>query len=57
MSENADAAKDVVEEGGIKILSNLARSTSRSVAEEAAGGLWILSVMEEHKVVITVIVF
>ncbi|KAG5538713.1 hypothetical protein RHGRI_019317 [Rhododendron griersonianum] len=49
LSVNADAAKAVVEEGGIEILSNLARSMSRSVAKEAAGGLWNLSVVEEHK--------
>ena len=51
MSVNANVAKDVAEEGGINILANLARSMNRLVAEEAAGGLWNLSVGEEHKVV------
>ena len=46
-----NVAKDVAEEGGINILANLARSMNRLVAEEAAGGLWNLSVGEEHKVV------
>ncbi|KAI8545463.1 hypothetical protein RHMOL_Rhmol07G0042100 [Rhododendron molle] len=49
LSVNDDAAKAVVEEGGIKILSILAMSMSRSVAGKAAGGLWNLSVTEEHK--------
>lgn len=48
---NANVAKAVAEEGGISILANLARSMNRLVAEEAAGGLWNLSVGEEHKVV------
>lgn len=43
-------AKAVAEEGGINILAGLARSMNRLVAEEAAGGLWNLSVGEEHKV-------
>lgn len=43
-------AKAVAEEGGIDILAGLARSTNKLVAEEAAGGLWNLSVGEEHKV-------
>lgn len=51
---NANVAKAVAEEGGISILANLARSRNRLVAEEAAGGLWNLSVGEEHKVVIFV---
>lgn len=45
-------AKAVAEEGGINILAGLARSMNRLVAEEAAGGLWNLSVGEEHKVFI-----
>lgn len=48
---NAKVAKAVADEGGITILTNLARSMNRLVAEEAAGGLWNLSVGEEHKVV------
>lgn len=48
---NANVAKAVAEEGGIDILAGLARSMNRLVAEEAAGGLWNLSVGEEHKVV------
>ena len=47
---NAEVAKAVAEEGGINILAGLARSMNRLVAEEAAGGLWNLSVGEEHKV-------
>lgn len=50
MSVNASVAKAVADEGGITILANLARSMNRLVAEEAAGGLWNLSVGEEHKV-------
>lgn len=50
MSVNAKVAKAVADEGGIVILTNLARSMNRLVAEEAAGGLWNLSVGEEHKV-------
>lgn len=50
MSVNAHVAKAVAEEGGIEILASLARSTNKLVAEEAAGGLWNLSVGEEHKV-------
>ena len=49
MSVNAKVAKAVAEEGGIDILAVLARSMNRLVAEEAAGGLWNLSVGEEHK--------
>lgn len=48
---NTSVAKAVAEDGGISILTNLARSMNRLVAEEAAGGLWNLSVGEEHKVV------
>lgn len=51
LSVNANVAKAVAEDGGINILTNLARSMNRLVAEEAAGGLWNLSVGEEHKVV------
>ena len=51
LSVNANVAKSVADEGGITILANLARSMNRLVAEEAAGGLWNLSVGEEHKVV------
>lgn len=54
---NANVAKAVAEEGGISILANLARSMNRLVAEEAAGGLWNLSVGEEHKVVKFVVAF
>lgn len=50
LSVNANVAKAVAEEGGINILAALARSMNRLVAEEAAGGLWNLSVGEEHKV-------
>lgn len=50
MSVNANVAKSVAEEGGIRILAGLAKSMNRLVAEEAAGGLWNLSVGEEHKV-------
>jgi len=50
LSVNANIAKSVAEEGGIKILAGLAKSMNRLVAEEAAGGLWNLSVGEEHKV-------
>ena len=50
LSVNANVAKAVAEEGGIDILAGLARSMNRLVAEEAAGGLWNLSVGEEHKV-------
>lgn len=50
LSVNANVAKAVAEDGGINILTNLARSMNRLVAEEAAGGLWNLSVGEEHKV-------
>lgn len=50
LSVNASVAKAVAEEGGIDILAGLARSMNRQVAEEAAGGLWNLSVGEEHKV-------
>ena len=48
---NENVAKAVAEDGGINILASLARSMNRLVAEEAAGGLWNLSVGEEHKVV------
>lgn len=47
---NAKVAKAVADEGGINILAVLARSMNKLVAEEAAGGLWNLSVGEEHKV-------
>ena len=47
---NPNVAKAVADEGGITILAKLARSMNRLVAEEAAGGLWNLSVGEEHKV-------
>jgi Armadillo/beta-catenin-like repeat len=50
LSVNAKVAKVVADEGGIAILINLARSMNWMVAEEAAGGLWNLSVGEEHKV-------
>ncbi len=50
LSVNNNVAKAVAEEGGINILAGLARSMNRLVAEEAAGGLWNLSVGEEHKV-------
>lgn len=36
------------------MLIDLARSMNRLVAEEAAGGLWNLSVGEEHKVAYSV---
>lgn len=47
---NANVAKTVAEEGGITILVSLAKSANKLVAEEAAGGLWNLSVGEDHKV-------
>lgn len=47
---NAKVAKAVAEEGGISVIVNLARSANKLVAEEAAGGLWNLSVGEEYKV-------
>ena len=50
LSVNVNVAKAVAMEGGISILAALARSPNRWVAEEAAGGLWNLSVGEEHKV-------
>lgn len=50
LSVNTEVAKRVALEGGISILAGLARSRNRWVAEEAAGGLWNLSVGEEHKV-------
>lgn len=52
LSVNTKVAKAVADEGGITILTNLAKSMNRLVAEEAAGGLWNLSVGEDHKVVI-----
>lgn len=51
LSVDSKVAKAVAENGGIDILADLARSTNRLVAEEAAGGLWNLSVGEDHKVV------
>ena len=50
---NPKVAKSVADQGGIIILANMAKSVNRLVAEEAAGGLWNLSVGEEHKVVST----
>ena len=50
LSVNTKVAKAVADQGGIRILSDLAKSMNRLVAEEAAGGLWNLSVGEEHKV-------
>jgi len=52
LSVNSKVAKAVADEGGITILADLARSMNKLVAEEAAGGLWNLSVGEEHKVLI-----
>lgn len=46
---NTSVAKAVADDGGITVLANLARSMNRLVAEEAAGGLWNLSVGDEHK--------
>ena len=57
LSVNAEVAKCVAMEGGISILAMLARSPNRWVAEEAAGGLWNLSVGEEHKVKIKLFKF
>jgi hypothetical protein len=51
LSVDSKVAKAVADIGGINILVGLARSVNRLVAEEAAGGLWTLSVGEEHKVV------
>lgn len=53
LSVNSKVAKAVADEGGITILADLARSMNKLVAEEAAGGLWNLSVGEEHKVFIS----
>lgn len=53
---NAKVANAVADEGGISILANLARSVNRVVAEEAAGGLWNLSVGEDHKVFFSLVV-
>ena len=53
LSIDSKVAKAVAENGGINILANLAKSMNRLVAEEAAGGLWNLSVGDEHKVVKT----
>lgn len=50
LSVNSKVAKAVADEGGIRIIAHLARSLNKLVAEEAAGGLWNLSVGEEHKV-------
>lgn len=50
LSVDSKVAKAVAENGGIDILADLARSTNRLVAEEVAGGLWNLSVGEDHKV-------
>ncbi|KAL7617651.1 hypothetical protein Lser_V15G03698 [Lactuca serriola] len=49
LSVNPAFAKAVAAGGGITILAGLARSMNRLVAEEAAGGLWNLSIGEEHK--------
>ncbi|KAF2311683.1 hypothetical protein GH714_025921 [Hevea brasiliensis] len=49
LSVDSKVAKTVAQIGGINILASLARSMNRLVAEEAAGGLWNLSVGEEHK--------
>lgn len=43
-------AKAVANGGGINILADLTRSMNKLIAEEAAGGLWNLSVGEENKV-------
>lgn len=51
---NPNVAKAVAEDGGIDVLAYLAGSMNRLVAEEAAGGLWNLSVGEEHKVIYVV---
>ncbi|KAF2303563.1 hypothetical protein GH714_019187 [Hevea brasiliensis] len=45
----AEAVMQDGEEGGINVLAGLARSMNRLVAEEAAGGLWNLSVGDDHK--------
>lgn len=54
---NANVAKAVADEGGINILVNLARSVNRLVAEEAAGGLWNLSVGEDYKVLLNIYIY
>lgn len=54
---NAKVAKAVAEEGGISVIVKLARSANKLVAEEAAGGLWNLSVGEEYKVSFWVLSF
>ena len=54
LSVNAEVAKSVASEGGISILATLAKSPNRWVAEEAAGGLWNLSVGEDHKVSVSI---
>ncbi|KAI6702889.1 hypothetical protein NL676_012025 [Syzygium grande] len=50
---NVNVAKAIVEEGGIQILTSLTRSMNRLVAQVAAGGLWNLSAVKEHKGAIT----
>ncbi|PKU64156.1 Protein ARABIDILLO 1 [Dendrobium catenatum] len=45
--------KQLLTKGGINILAALARFTNRLIAAEAAGGLWNLSIGEEHKIAIT----
>lgn len=50
LSVDPRIAKAVAESGGINVLVKLTRSMNKFVAEEAAGGLWNLSVGEEHKV-------
>ncbi|XP_076954591.1 protein ARABIDILLO 2-like [Bidens hawaiensis] len=42
-------AKTVAGRGGITILASLTKSLNRWVATEAVGGLWNLSVLDEHK--------
>eukprot|EP00897_Mesotaenium_endlicherianum_P001783 jgi/Mesen1/1632/ME000135S00627 len=49
LSVNGNVAKALAAEGGISILAELAKSPNKWVMEEAAGGLWNLSVGEEHK--------
>lgn len=56
LSVNTKVAKAVADEGGITILTNLAKSMNRLVAEEAAGGLWNLSVGEDHKVILRMLI-
>ncbi|KAK8652119.1 hypothetical protein V6N13_061141 [Hibiscus sabdariffa] len=49
LSIDSKVAKAVAESGGINILASLAKSIKRLVVEEVVGGLWNLSVGDDHK--------